>query len=63
MPPSLLHTLALRLPIVQGPMAGSDTPVLAAAVSAAGGLGMIGAGMSSPASIAEAAAEVRHRTD
>lgn len=60
---SLLHTLALRLPIVQGPMAGSDTPALAAAVSAAGGLGMVGAGMSSPAAIAESAAEVRRRTD
>ena len=63
MPPSLLHTLALRLPIVQGPMAGSHTPALAAAVSAAGGLGMVGAGMCSPATIAEAAAEVRRRTD
>ncbi len=60
---SLLHTLALRLPIVQGPMAGSDTPALAAAVSAAGGLGMIGAGMSAPARIAEATAEVRRCTD
>lgn len=63
MPASLLRTLPQRLPIVQGPMAGSDTPALAAAVSAAGGLGMIGAGMCSPATIAEAAAEVRRRTD
>lgn len=63
MPPSWLHTLTLRLPIVQGPMAGSDTPALTAAVSAAGGLGMVGAGMSSPATIAESAAEVRRRTD
>ena len=60
---SLRNDLALRLPIVQGPMTGSDTPALAAAVSAAGGLGMLGCGMRSPAAIAEAAAEVRRRTD
>ena len=58
-----LDALALRLPIVQGPMTGSDTPALAAAVSAAGGLGMLGCGMRSPAAMAEAAAEVRRRTD
>lgn len=59
----LLSTLDLRLPIVQGPMTGSDTPLLAAAVSAAGGLGMLGCGMRSPAAMAEAAAELRRRTD
>ena len=63
MPDSFLRALSLRLPIVQGPMTGSDTPALAAAVSGAGGLGMLGAGMLSPAAIAEAAAEVRRRTD
>ena len=63
MPASFLRTLQLRLPIVQGPMTGSDTPALAAAVSGAGGLGMIGAGSYSPAAITEAAAEVRRRTD
>lgn len=60
---SLRTALALRLPIVQGPMTGSDTPALAAAVSAAGGLGTLGCGMRSPAAMAEAAAEVRRRTD
>ena len=60
---SLCTTLGLRLPIVQGPMTGSDTPALAAAVSAAGGLGMLGCGMRSPVAMAEAAAEVRRRTD
>ncbi|EHL24016.1 2-nitropropane dioxygenase NPD [Acidovorax sp. NO-1] len=44
-------------------MTGSDTPALAAAVSAAGGLGMLGCGMRSPSAMAEAAAEVRRRTD
>ena len=62
-PPSLRAALGLRLPIVQGPMTGSDTPQLAAAVSAAGGLGMLGCGMRSPAAIAQVAAEVRERTD
>ena len=63
MPASLLRTLSLRLPIVQGPMTSSDTPALTAAVSGAGGLGMIGAGMCSPSAITEAAAAVRRQTD
>ena len=42
---SLTTRLGLALPIIQGPMTGSDTPALAAAVSAAGGLGMLGCGM------------------
>jgi nitronate monooxygenase len=60
---SLLQRLQINLPIVQGPMAGADTPALAAAVSAAGGLGMLGCGMCSPAAMAEAAAAVRQHTD
>ena len=60
---SLLQRLGIALPIIQGPMTGSDTPALAAAVSSAGGLGMLGCGMRSPAAMAEAAAEVRRRTD
>ena len=59
---SLLAALDLRLPIVQGPMTGSDTPQLAAAVSAAGGLGMLGCGMRSPEAMAQAAAAVRAAT-
>ena len=60
---SLLQRLGIALPIIQGPMTGSDTPALAAAVSAAGGLGMLGCGMRSPSAMAEAAAEVRRLTD
>jgi nitronate monooxygenase len=60
---SLRTALSLRLPIVQGPMTGSDTPALAAAVSACGGLGTLGCGLRSPLAMAEAAAEVRRRTD
>ncbi|RQO81661.1 nitronate monooxygenase family protein [Acidovorax sp. FJL06] len=64
MPSSPFTTrFGLALPIVQGPMTGSDTPALAAAVSQAGGLGMLGCGMRSPAAMAEVAAEVRRRTD
>lgn len=58
-----LHArLRLALPIIQGPMTGADTPALAAAVSEAGGLGMLGCGMRAPAAMAEAAAEVRRHT-
>ena len=60
---SLLQRLGIALPIIQGPMTGSDTPALAAVVSAAGGLGMLGCGMRSPAAMAEAAAAVRQQTD
>ena len=59
----LLARLGLSLPIIQGPMTGSDTPQLAAAVSAAGGLGFLGCGMRSPAAMLEAAAAVRAATD
>lgn len=59
---SFIGPLGLTLPIIQGPMTGSDTPALAAAVSGAGGLGMLGCGMRSPAAMAEAAAEVRRHT-
>lgn len=55
--------LGIDLPILQGPMAGADTPALAAAVSGAGALGMLGCGMRSPAAMQEAAAEVRRRTN
>ncbi|MFT3813215.1 MAG: nitronate monooxygenase [Acidovorax sp.] len=61
--PSLREAIGLRLPILQGPMTGSDTPALAAAVSAAGGLGNLGCGMRSPEAMRQAAAAVRERTD
>ena len=57
-----LQRLHIDLPIIQGPMTGSDTPRLAAAVSAAGGLGFLGCGMRSPAAMLEAAAAVRAAT-
>ena len=41
---TLLEKLAIRLPIIQAPMAGVSTPAMAAAVSDSGGLGSIGIG-------------------
>lgn len=41
---ALLEKLAIKLPIIQAPMAGVSTPAMAAAVSNAGGLGSIGVG-------------------
>jgi len=40
----LISRLGLRYPIIQAPMAGTSTPLLAAAVSNAGGLGSLGLG-------------------
>src|SRR4051794_10813439 len=57
-----LDQLGIEHPIIQAPMAGSDTPALIAAVSNAGGLGVCGAAYLSPAQIAEAVAAIRART-
>jgi len=55
---------ALALPIVQAPLAGGpSTPALAAAVSAAGGLGFLAAGYKSAEALAEDVAAVRAATD
>src|SRR5689334_2480935 len=54
---------ALALPIVQAPLAGGpSTPALAAAVSAAGGLGFLAAGYRSPETLAQDVAAVRAAT-
>jgi nitronate monooxygenase len=53
----------LRVPIVQAPLAGGpSTPELAAAVSAAGGLGFVAAGYKPPATVAEELAATRALT-
>ena len=55
--------LQLRRPVVQAPMAGGpSTPALAAAVSAAGGLGFLAAGYKSAAAVAEQVARTRELT-
>jgi nitronate monooxygenase len=59
----LCDLLGIEHPIISAPMAGSADANLAAAVSAAGGLGMIGASMESPDWLREQIALVRQRTD
>jgi nitronate monooxygenase len=55
---------SLPLPIVGAPMAGGpSTPALAAAVSAAGGLGFLGAGYKTVAALSEDIAATRALTD
>ena len=59
----LCRLLGIRYPIIQAPMAGATTPALAAAVSNAGGLGMLGAAYQTPEQIVESIAETRRLTD
>lgn len=60
----LAARLGIEHAILLAPMAGgAGTPALAAAVSAAGGLGSLGAAYLSPEQIVDAAAEVRRATD
>ena len=60
-PRHLLEQLGIRLPIIQAPMAGVSSPAMAAAVSAAGGLGSIGVGATDAAGAREMIAAVRAR--
>ncbi len=60
---ALLERLGIELPLIQAPMAGSDTPELAAAVSNAGGLGSLGVAYQTPEQIRESIRQVRARTD
>ena len=54
----------LRLPLVQGPMAGGPTtPALVAAVSDAGGLGFLAGAALAPEKIASEVAAIRALTD
>ncbi|HEV8638046.1 MAG TPA: nitronate monooxygenase [Chloroflexota bacterium] len=59
----LTELLGIDHPIVLGGMASGTNTSLVAAVSAAGGLGVLGATNSSPEQVAEAAVEVRRATD
>lgn len=56
---SLCALLGIRHPIIQAPMVGVSTPALAAAVSAAGGLGSLGLGASTPAQARELVEQTR----
>lgn len=59
----LLELLGIEHPIVQAPMAGADTPALAAAVANAGGLGSIGCARMTPEGVRAAWAEARGATN
>jgi nitronate monooxygenase len=64
----MLHTrlcdlLSIEHPIISAPMAGSADAGLAAAVSAAGGLGMIGGSLQGPDWLREQIERVRRQTD
>lgn len=59
----LRSLLGIEHPIIQAPMAGSTTPELVAAVSNAGGLGMLGAANLSPGQITQAVTTIRSLTN
>ena len=60
---ALRSLLGLRHPILQAPMAGAATPALAAAVTAAGGLGALGLGTLPLPAAAALADDLRTRTN
>ena len=59
----LCEMLGIEHPIVQGGMAWAATAELAAAVSNAGGLGIVGAGDAPPDTVRQALRRARHLTD
>ena len=60
---SLFDQLQLTVPLIQAPMAGVSTPLLAASVSEAGGLGSIAVGATDAAGARAMIQELRSRTD
>ncbi|WNO54172.1 NAD(P)H-dependent flavin oxidoreductase [Stakelama saccharophila] len=60
---SLIDRFQLTVPLIQAPMAGVSTPLLAASVSEAGGLGSIGIGATDAAGARTMIEEVRGRTN
>jgi len=59
----LTELLGIKHPIIQGAMAWVSLPPLVAAVSNAGGLGILGSGYMTPEEVREAIREVRGLTD
>lgn len=59
----LMRRLGVDLPIIQAPMAGSDSVELCVAVSTAGGLGSLACAMLSPDKIGQAVERIRAGTD
>ncbi len=60
---TIAELLGIEVPIIQAPMAGVDTPALAAAVTGAGGLGSLACALLSPDGIRAAWAAMRRDTD
>ena len=60
---SFMDHLQLTVPLIQAPMAGVSTPLLAAAVCEAGALGSIGIGATDAAGAGAMVRELRGRTD
>ena len=59
---SLCKLLKIRYPIIQADMAGSTTPELVAAVSNAGGLGIVGAAIVTPDQLLEMILKIKKLT-
>ncbi|PNU05945.1 NAD(P)H-dependent flavin oxidoreductase [Novosphingobium guangzhouense] len=59
---TLIERLGLRLPLIQAPMAGTSTPLLAAQVCEAGGLGSIAVGATDAAGARAMIAQLRALT-
>ena len=57
----LLQLLKIELPIVQAPMAGSDSVALARSVSSAGALGSLACALLSPDAVREAMGALRNQ--
>jgi nitronate monooxygenase len=55
----LLDLLRIEIPIIQAPMAGSDSVALARSVSSAGGLGSLACALLSPDAVRQAVQELR----
>lgn len=60
---ALAKKLAIQFPIIQAPMAGSATPLLAAAVSNAGGLGSLGGAYMQAEALRDTIRKIRELTD
>ena len=58
----LLDLLNLEIPIIQAPMAGSDSIALARSVSSTGGLGSLACALLCPDQVREAVRQLRHET-
>ena len=59
----LLEMLGCKYPIIQGPIAALNSPKLIAAISEAGGFGMLALGFSTPEEVKRLVGEIRALTD